>query len=80
MSIGRKEAVAVTAGVVLVVAAFVVPHLHLGNVTPLIKMTPQQIRDFAATQGVDPETAREQGMAERSEAFRASGGALYRKV
>jgi phosphomethylpyrimidine synthase len=40
----------------------------------------QQIRDFAATQGVDPETAREQGMAERSEAFRASGGALYRKV
>lgn len=47
MSIGRKEAVAVTAGVVLVVAAFVVPHLHLGIVTPLIKMTPQQIRDFA---------------------------------
>jgi phosphomethylpyrimidine synthase len=40
----------------------------------------QQIRDFAAEQGVDPATARERGMAERSEAFRASGGALYRKV
>ncbi|MCB0939493.1 MAG: hypothetical protein KDB72_04550 [Mycobacterium sp.] len=47
MSIGRREAVAVTAGVLLVVAAFVVPDLHLGIVTPLIKMTPQQIRDFA---------------------------------
>jgi phosphomethylpyrimidine synthase len=40
----------------------------------------QQIRDFAAEQGVDPATARERGMAERSEAFRASGGALYRRV
>ena len=47
MSIGRREAVAVTAGVLLVVAAFVVPDLHLGIVTPLVKMTPQQIRDFA---------------------------------
>ena len=47
MSIGRKEAVAVTAGALLVVAAFVVPDLHLGIVTPLVKMTPQQIRDFA---------------------------------
>ena len=47
MSIGRREAVAVTVGVLLVVAAFVVPDLHLGIVTPLVKMTPQQIRDFA---------------------------------
>lgn len=47
MSIGRREAVAVTVGVLLVVAAFAVPHLHLGIVTPLVKMTPQQIRDFA---------------------------------
>lgn len=49
MSIGRKEAVAVTAGVVLVVAAFVVPHLHLGIVTPLINSTPAQIKGFADT-------------------------------
>ena len=47
VSIGRREAVAVTAGALLVVAAFVVPDLHLGIVTPLVKMTPQQIRDFA---------------------------------
>lgn len=31
----------------LVIAAFVVPRLHLGTVTPLINSTPQQIRDFA---------------------------------
>ena len=49
MSIGRKEAVAVGLGVVLVVAAFVVPHLHLGIVTPLINSTPAQIHDFADT-------------------------------
>jgi len=47
VSIGRREAVAVAAGALLVVAAFVVPDLHLGIVTPLVKMTPQQIRDFA---------------------------------
>mgnify|MGYP000944337724 FL=1 len=47
MSIGRRETVAVAAGALLVVAAFVVPDLHLGVVTPLVKMTPQQIRDFA---------------------------------
>ncbi|AQT78630.1 hypothetical protein B1R94_04285 [Mycolicibacterium litorale] len=49
MSIGRKEAVAVTVGALLVVAAFVVPHLHLGIVTPLINSTPDQIRSFADT-------------------------------
>jgi phosphomethylpyrimidine synthase len=37
----------------------------------------QQIRDYAAAQGLDAETARAQGLAERSEAFRKAGGALY---
>jgi hypothetical protein len=45
----RGEAVAVALGVVLVVAAFVVPHLHLGIVTPLIHATPQRFRAFAGT-------------------------------
>lgn len=49
MHIGRREAVAVTIGVTLLVAAFVVPHLNLGIVTPLINSTPQRIRDFADT-------------------------------
>src|SRR6478736_9721733 len=47
--IGRREAVAVTVGVLLVVAAFVVPHLHLGIVTPLINSTPEQIKSLADT-------------------------------
>ena len=47
VSIGRKEAVAVSVGVLLVVAAFVVPHLHLGIVTPLINMTPADLKAFA---------------------------------
>lgn len=45
----RKEAVAVGVGVILVVAAFVVPHLDLGIVTPLINAGPDRIRDFAQT-------------------------------
>ncbi|MDV3125512.1 hypothetical protein M1247_11360 [Mycobacterium sp. 21AC1] len=49
MRIGRPEAVAVTIGAVLVVAAFVVPHLHLGILTPLINSTPKQLHDFADT-------------------------------
>ena len=40
---------AVTVGVVLVVAAFVVPHLHFGIVTPLIRANAQRIHDFANT-------------------------------
>ena len=40
---------AVVVGVILVVAAFVVPHLHLGIVTPLINSTPAQIYSFADT-------------------------------
>ena len=47
--IDRREAVAVSVGVLLVVAAFVVPHLHLGIVTPLIHATPKQIHDLADT-------------------------------
>ncbi|MGZ8801218.1 MAG: hypothetical protein ACXWZL_00990 [Mycobacterium sp.] len=43
----RREAVAVSAAVVLVVAAFVVPHLDLGIVTPLINATPERFRSFA---------------------------------
>jgi methylthioxylose transferase len=49
VKIGRREAVAVALGVALVVAAFVVPHLRLGIVTPLIHSTPQQIHDYADT-------------------------------
>ncbi|MDT7763840.1 MAG: methylthioxylose transferase [Mycobacterium sp.] len=49
MRIGRREAVAVTVGVLLVVAAFVVPHLHLGIVTPLIHASPARLHSFADT-------------------------------
>ena len=49
MKIGRREAIAVFVGVALVVAAFVVPHLHLGIVTPLIHSSPQAIHDLADT-------------------------------
>ncbi len=47
MRVGRKEVVAVAVGVILVVAAFVVPHLHLGIVTPLINASPKRFHDFA---------------------------------
>ena len=49
MRIGRREAVAVTVGVLLLVAAFVVPHLHLGIVTPLINASPARFYSFADT-------------------------------
>ena len=45
----RSEAVAVPIAVVLVAAAFVVPHLHLGIVTPLIHASPARIRQLADT-------------------------------
>jgi hypothetical protein len=45
----RREFVAVTLAAILVLAAFVVPHLHLGVVTPLIRSTPRQIYMFADT-------------------------------
>jgi hypothetical protein len=47
--IGGREAVAVAVGVLLVVAAFVVPHLHLGIVTPLIHASPARFYSFADT-------------------------------
>ncbi|MGE5697328.1 MAG: hypothetical protein ACM4D3_19490 [Candidatus Sericytochromatia bacterium] len=45
----RSEAVAVSAAVVLVAAAFVVPHLHLGIVSPLIHVSPARFRQLADT-------------------------------
>ena len=39
----------------------------------------QQIRDYARDHGVEAEAAREQGMAEMSDTFRARGGALYHR-
>ena len=49
MRVGRRETVAVAVGVLLVVAAFVVPHLHLGLVTPLIHASRARIHAFADT-------------------------------
>lgn len=49
MKSARREVFAVTLALLLVVAAFVVPHLNLGIVTPLINATPQRFRDFADT-------------------------------
>ncbi|MGK2868502.1 MAG: hypothetical protein ACSLFA_18045 [Mycobacterium sp.] len=49
MHIGRREAVALSIGVTLLVAAFTVPHLNLGVVTPMINSSPQRLRDFADT-------------------------------
>jgi methylthioxylose transferase len=49
VKIERREAVATLLGLGLVIAAFVVPHLGLGIVTPLIRSTPQQIHDYADT-------------------------------
>ncbi|BBX04807.1 hypothetical protein BST36_08615 [Mycolicibacterium moriokaense] len=49
MRSARKETTAVAVGVILVVAAFVVPHLDLGIVTPLINATPARIASFAQT-------------------------------
>lgn len=47
MTIARREAVAVSLGVALVAAAFLVPHLNLGVVTPLIHSSPKQLHDYA---------------------------------
>lgn len=44
----RREFIAVTLAVLLVVAAFVVPRLNLGIVTPLINSTARQIEMYAA--------------------------------
>lgn len=45
----RRDRIAAGAALLLVVTAFVVPHLHLGTVTPLIRATPKQIKDYADT-------------------------------
>lgn len=45
----RKEAGAVSVAVVLVAAAFIVPHLHLDTVTPLLNADAERFRTFAAT-------------------------------
>jgi len=45
----RREIIVVSLAVVLVAAAFVVPHFGLGIVTPLINSTPRQIQMFADT-------------------------------
>lgn len=47
MKSARREIVAAVVAVVLVAAAFAVPHLNLGIVTPLINSTPRQIQMFA---------------------------------
>ncbi|AGM31643.1 MULTISPECIES: hypothetical protein [Mycobacteriaceae] len=47
MNIGRRTVTAAIAGLVLVVAAFMVPRMHLDGVIPLINSTPAQIRAFA---------------------------------
>lgn len=49
MKLGRREAVAVSLAVTLTAAAFAVPHLSLGIVTPLVHSTPKQLHDFADT-------------------------------
>jgi len=45
----RREIVVASLAVLLVAAAFVVPHLDLGIVTPLINSTPLQIQMYADT-------------------------------
>ncbi len=49
MRVRSREAAAAGAALILVIAAFVVPHLHLGGVTPLIHSSAEQIRAFAQT-------------------------------
>lgn len=47
MKIARRDIVAVSLGVVLVLAAFLVPHLNLAVVAPLIHSSPKQVHDYA---------------------------------
>jgi hypothetical protein len=49
IDIGRRDAIVVGTAVLLVTAAFVIPDLHLGIVTPLIHASPAQIKDYADT-------------------------------
>lgn len=45
----RREIIAVTLAVLLVAAAFIVPHLDFATVTPLINATPERFKAFAGT-------------------------------
>ena len=47
MKIGRREALMVTGGLLLVVVAFLTPRLHLATVTPVIHLSPQEKKGFA---------------------------------
>lgn len=47
MKLARRDVSATSLAVVLVAAAFTVPHLHLGIVTPLIHSSPKTIHDLA---------------------------------
>jgi methylthioxylose transferase len=49
VKIGRREAVSVSLGVVLIAAAFAVPQMNLGIVRPLIRSSPKQVHDYADT-------------------------------
>jgi hypothetical protein len=49
VKVGRREAVPVSLGVVLIAAAFAIPHMNLGIVTPLIRSSAKQIHDYADT-------------------------------
>jgi hypothetical protein len=49
VKLGCREVVAVSLGVALIAAAFVVPQMNLGIVTPLIHSTPKQLHDLADT-------------------------------
>ena len=40
----------------------------------------QDVRDYAATHGLAPESALEAGMAEKAEEFRKSGTEIYGRV
>lgn len=45
----RRETIAVVVGLILVAVAFVVPHLQLDTVTPLLNADAERFRTFAAT-------------------------------
>jgi phosphomethylpyrimidine synthase len=40
----------------------------------------QDVRDFAAAQGISEQDALEQGMQQKAEEFRAQGAEVYRKA
>lgn len=46
---GRSQTVAVSAAVVMAAAAFIIPHLHVGMITPLIRADASRIHRFAET-------------------------------